>query len=83
MLFKLEGLYDIATTHVDYAMSKKIIKLWTSFASGVQPMTFQGVEWQPLQKDTKEIKYILLDKEATMIPQPNQDRIDFWNTILQ
>lgn len=45
-------------------------------------MTFQGVEWEPLQKNPKEIKYMLIDKESAMIPQPHPDRIDFWKTLL-
>jgi len=81
MLFKLEGMYDVGTAHKDYEMSKKLVKLWVSFSTGMEPMKFQGTEWEPLQKDKKELKYLLLDKKSEIISQPDKDRIDFWRNI--
>jgi carboxylesterase type B len=79
--FTLTGLSDTRQGHPDYDMSRKVVKLWTSFASNVTPLKAWGPKWSPVDPKAPEISYLKIDKKAEIITQPNQDRMGFWKKL--
>jgi len=79
--FTLTGLSNVRQGHPDYDLSRKMVKLWTSFASNESPLQLMGQTWLPVDPKSKGISYLKIDTKSEIIGQPNQDRMTFWKNL--
>ncbi|CAL8090392.1 unnamed protein product [Orchesella dallaii] len=80
MLFNRDFLHSISPSHPDYQMSADLVKLWTSFANDEPILRFRGVEWKP-NFETKEIRYLRINENPSVIEEPFETRRIFWESL--
>ncbi|XP_013176488.1 PREDICTED: juvenile hormone esterase-like isoform X1 [Papilio xuthus] len=85
-LFNMELLRDVEPTPQDVKMRERMVRLWTNFAKVGNPTPDEShyltVRWQPVSEGTgEELPCMRLASELALLPEPDGDRMAFWDDL--